>query len=170
MSIRKIKVVNTPHITRYGARSVNRLECAIEDILLERGYGRLEGSGADAAIVPWLYANPKLFKRGMHFGTSIAGKPRIADFIVSTVTRPILIEAKLQDSRGTAWEKIPYSIQDLQATGMDWMLVYDGNEIPEALMEHQRRVTKRDESCVGIFRLADLVGFLHSIDPEPDIW
>jgi hypothetical protein len=159
------RVVHTPHITESGERPKNKLERNIEDSLLRYGYGRVEGNGnqIDPALAIYLHGNPGLFKRGFHYGLTLAGRPKITDFVISTKGMPILVEAKEQDTRGTAYEKIPYSIQCLQATGMPWMLVYDGDYIPEAMMDDQRRRTKLDENCQGIFKYDFFEGFLRSI-------
>lgn len=147
----KISIVDTPHITRYGERSRNRLECQIEDQLFAVGYKRLEGNAANPAILPYLEQHPGLFIRGFHYGTSIAGKPRIVDFALSTVYGVVLLEAKCQDTRGSAWEKIPFSVLDIRATGMLWALIYDGWHIPETLVNHQRLAVAGDKKSLGIW-------------------
>lgn len=165
MSTSTARVVYSPHLMVNGQRPINKLERNIEDTLPSHGYGRVEGNGnkIDSALAIYLHGNPGLFKRGFHYGLTLAGRPKITDFVISTKDMPILVEAKEQDTRGTACEKIPYSIQSLQSTGLPWMMVYDGRYIPEILMDDQRRRTKLDENCRGIIRYEHFANFLRSI-------
>lgn len=158
------KIVYTPHEIKGGGRPVNALECNMEDTLLRLGYGRMATDGkADHLLLPFMRTNKGLFKRGFRWGTTISGRPKITDFIISTKGEPILVEAKMQESRGTAYEKVPYSIQNLQATGLPWILVYDGRYIPEILMDDQRKRTKADPNCYGIYRFEHFENFLRSL-------
>lgn len=137
----------------------------MEDTLLSMGYGRVEGNGAkiDPSLAVYMHGNPGLFKRGFRFGKTLANRPKITDFVISTKDMPVLVEAKEQGTRGTAYEKIPYSVQNLQATGMPWALVYDGPYIPEAVIEHQRKLVKGDELCYGILPFTEFEGLVRSL-------
>lgn len=159
-------VVYTPHITASGERPVNKLERDMEDTLLNLGFGRLATDGkADHLLVPFMRSNKGLFKRGLRFGTTLAGRPKITDFVISQGQGydPILVEAKEQTSRGTAYEKVPFAVQNLQATGLPWALIYDGERIPEALMQDQRKRTKLDPLCYGLYRFEHFENFVRSL-------
>jgi hypothetical protein len=137
----------------------------MEDTLLHLGYGRVVTDGrADKALVPFMKDKRGLFKRGLRWGTTIAGRPKITDFVISSrAGDPILVEAKMQDSRGTAYEKIPYSVLNLQSTGLPWALVYDGEYIPEILMDDMRKMSKEDLNCYGIYRYEHFENFVRSL-------
>lgn len=62
-------------------------------------------------------------------GKTIIGKDRAIDvFIVrQSDQRALAIECKMQDTRGTTDEKIPYALQDLEALRVTGCLVYAGS-------------------------------------------
>jgi hypothetical protein len=67
--------------------------------------------------------------REVPLGKTLIGKNRRIDiFVIEESTRTALaIECKYQDSAGTADEKIPYALSDLQQIGMPVCLVYAGD-------------------------------------------
>ncbi len=69
-------------------------------------------------------------------GTSIIGKQRRVDLLVlEPVTgRALVLECKYQDSSGTADEKIPYTLQDLQALRVPSVVVYAGQGFSEGVL------------------------------------
>lgn len=62
-------------------------------------------------------------------GTSMIGKARRVDLLVHlpATAQALAIECKWQDSSGTADEKIPYALQDLEQMRMPALLVYAGS-------------------------------------------
>lgn len=62
-------------------------------------------------------------------GTSMIGKQRRLDLLLlhRDSARALALECKYQDSSGTADEKIPYSLQDLETLRMPAAIVYAGS-------------------------------------------
>jgi hypothetical protein len=70
-------------------------------------------------------------------GTSILGKPRRIDVLAverGERRRALAIECKYQDSLGTADEKIPYALRDLEALRMPAVVVYAGSGFSEGVL------------------------------------
>lgn len=72
--------------------------------------------------------------RGLHvyeevsLGTSIIGKVRRVDlFVTGPLGRALVIECKYQEGPGTADEKIPYALNDMEAMRVGGVIVYAGN-------------------------------------------
>jgi hypothetical protein len=60
-------------------------------------------------------------------GTSIIGKQRRVDLLVTGPTDTVLVvECKYQESAGTADEKIPYALRDMQALRVGGVITYAG--------------------------------------------
>lgn len=60
-------------------------------------------------------------------GTSIIGKQRRVDlFVTGPDDRVLVVECKYQESMGTADEKIPYAIRDMEALRVSGVIVYAG--------------------------------------------
>lgn len=66
--------------------------------------------------------------REVYIGKSIIGKNRRIDSLVlcERTHKAFAIECKFQDSPGTADEKIPYSLQDMQVLPMGGCIAYAG--------------------------------------------
>jgi len=61
-------------------------------------------------------------------GTSIIGKQRRVDlFVTGPEGRALVIECKYQEGPGTADEKIPYALHDMEAMRIEGVIVYAGN-------------------------------------------
>lgn len=61
-------------------------------------------------------------------GTSIIGKQRRVDlFVTGPSGQALVIECKYQESTGTADEKIPYALDDMQAQRVPGVVVYAGS-------------------------------------------
>ena len=73
--------------------------------------------------------------REVPFGKSIIGKNRRIDvMLIEEATRTAMaIECKYQDSLGTADEKIPYALSDIQQIGMPVCLTYAGEGFSEGI-------------------------------------
>lgn len=69
-------------------------------------------------------------------GTSIIGKRRRVDLVVLDSERrhALALECKYQDSSGTADEKIPYALRDLDALRMPSAMVYAGRGFSEGVL------------------------------------
>lgn len=72
----------------------------------------------------------------VNLGTSIIGKQRRVDlFIVQPgANRAMALECKYQDQSGTADEKIPYTLQDLEALRVPSAVVYAGSGFSEGVL------------------------------------
>ena len=73
--------------------------------------------------------------REVPFGKSIIGKNRRIDvMLIEEATRTAMaIECKYQDSFGTADEKIPHALSDIQQIGMPVCLTYAGEGFSEGI-------------------------------------
>jgi hypothetical protein len=93
--------------------------------------------------------------REIRVGKSIIGKNRCIDvFCVCDVTnKAFAIECKFQDSEGTVDEKIPYSLDDLEAMPMAGCIAYAGKGFSEGVL-HMLRASTRAAYC---FPAADQV-------------
>jgi PD-(D/E)XK nuclease superfamily domain len=98
------------------------------------------------------YANLIAAYVACRFGTrgkSIIGKNRCIDvFCVCDVTnKAFAIECKFQDSEGTVDEKIPYSLDDLEAMPMAGCIAYAGKGFSEGVL-HMLRASTRAAYCL----------------------
>jgi hypothetical protein len=74
--------------------------------------------------------------RELFLGKTIIGKNRRIDILVlekSTGTA-LAVECKYQDSAGTVDEKIPYTLQDMQAMGMPVCVAYAGTGFSQGIL------------------------------------
>jgi hypothetical protein len=61
-------------------------------------------------------------------GTSIIGKQRRVDlFVTGPGEKALVIECKYQEGPGTADEKIPYALDDMEAMRVEGIIAYAGN-------------------------------------------
>jgi hypothetical protein len=69
-------------------------------------------------------------------GTSILGKPRRLDLLLLERggSRALALECKYQDVSGTADEKIPYALKDLESVRMPAVIVYAGSGFSEGVL------------------------------------
>ncbi len=74
--------------------------------------------------------------REVPLGTSILGRPRRIDVMVSdpTSNRALAVECKFQKTQGTADEKIPYALQDIGALRMPGCIAYAGDGFSEGIL------------------------------------
>ena len=87
--------------------------------------------------------------REIRVGKSIIGKNRCLDvFCLCDVTnKAFAIECKFQDSEGTVDEKIPYSLDDLEAMPMAGCIAYAGKGFSEGVL-HMLRASTRAAYCL----------------------
>jgi hypothetical protein len=71
-------------------------------------------------------------------GKSIIGKDRKLDVLVVCGDRAIAIECKSQNVEGTTDEKIPYSLNDLEAMRIPGVLVYAGEGFSDGIVQMLR--------------------------------
>jgi hypothetical protein len=85
----------------------------------------------------------------VNVGTSIIGKQRRVDlFILQPIEKKAFaLECKYQDTSGTADEKIPYSLQDLDALRMPSGLAYAGVGFSEGVL-HLLQASERAAYCL----------------------
>ena len=93
--------------------------------------------------------------REVPLGKTLIGKNRRIDiFVIEESTRTAMaIECKYQDSAGTADEKIPYALADLQQLGMPVCLVYAGEGF-SAGVEHMLAASPIAAHCLPDASLA----------------
>jgi hypothetical protein len=74
--------------------------------------------------------------REINIGKSIIGKNRRIDvfLICESLQQAFAIECKYQDSSGTAEEKIPYTLQNMQSLPMGGCIVYAGSGFSSGLL------------------------------------
>jgi hypothetical protein len=74
--------------------------------------------------------------REVSLGKSIIGKNRRIDvFVVHEPTqRALAIECKYQESQGTVDEKIPYTLQDMEALRVPGIVVYAGHGFSDGVI------------------------------------
>jgi hypothetical protein len=87
--------------------------------------------------------------REIRVGKSIIGKNRCLDvFCLCEVTnKAFAIECKFQDSEGTVDEKIPYSLDDLEAMPLAGCIAYAGKGFSEGVL-HMLRASTRAAYCL----------------------
>lgn len=90
-------------------------------------------TGADYRKLVGRYVVNAFSSRGLKvyeevaLGTSIIGKQRRVDlFVTGPNERVLVIECKYQESAGTADEKIPYALRDMEALRVDGVIAYAG--------------------------------------------
>lgn len=74
--------------------------------------------------------------REVTLGKTIIGKHRRIDVLVvqDETRRAIAIECKYQETQGTTDEKIPYTLQDMEAMGMPVCVVYAGDGFSDGIL------------------------------------
>lgn len=74
--------------------------------------------------------------RELFLGKTIIGKNRRIDILVleRATGVAIAVECKYQDSSGTVDEKIPYTLQDMEAIGMPVCVCYAGTGFSEGIL------------------------------------
>ncbi|MEO8707288.1 MAG: PD-(D/E)XK nuclease superfamily protein [Kofleriaceae bacterium] len=87
--------------------------------------------------------------REVNLGKTIIGKDRQIDvFVVRPADqRAIAIECKYQDVQGTADEKIPYALDDLEALWVPGILVYSGRGWSRGVL-HQLEASRLAAYCL----------------------
>lgn len=82
-----------------------------------------------AYIESW--SNELEIKKEKHIGLRFVGTPRKLDIIIRNKSngKVVGIEAKLQRSQGTAYEKLSYALEDCKASPIPTLLVFAGNQI-----------------------------------------
>lgn len=85
----------------------------------------------------------------VNLGTSIIGKQRRIDLLLleNATGRALVIECKYQDSSGTADEKIPYALQDLESLRIPSVISYAGQGFSEGVL-HLLQSSERAAYCL----------------------
>lgn len=98
-------------------------------------------------------------------GKTVIGKNRRVDiFALRTSDQRVLaIECKYQRSQGTADEKIPYALQDLEALWVPGCLVYAGEGWSEGVL-HTLEGSKFAAFCLPVQPLMDRTGDTLELD------
>src|SRR6185437_671762 len=121
----------------------------------DRTHAAAAMSGAEYANLIAAYVACRFGTRGIKVyreikvGKSIIGKNRCIDvFCVCDVTnKAFAIECKFQDSEGTVDEKIPYSLDDLEAMPMAGCIAYAGKGFSEGVL-HMLQAAPRAAYCL----------------------
>jgi len=114
-------------------------------------------SGAEYANLIGTYVARRFGARGIkvyreiRVGKSIIGKNRTIDvFCICDVTKKAFaIECKFQDSEGTVDEKIPYTLDDLEAMPMAGCIAYAGKGFSSGVL-HMLRASSRAAYCMPV--------------------
>jgi hypothetical protein len=87
--------------------------------------------------------------REVFAGKSIIGKNRRVDILLvcERTNQAYAIECKYQSSQGTADEKIPYALEDIQALRMSGCLIYAGGGWSEGVL-HLLRASPHAAYCL----------------------
>lgn len=87
--------------------------------------------------------------REISLGKSIIGKNRRIDIFAlhEETGRALAVECKFQDSAGTADEKIPYTLQDLEAMHIPAFVVYAGEGFSQGVL-HLLQGSSRAAYCL----------------------
>lgn len=87
--------------------------------------------------------------RELFLGKTIIGKNRRIDILVleRASGQALAVECKYQDSLGTTEEKIPYTLQDMDAIGMPVCVVYAGGGFSEGI-RHMLAAAPRAAHCM----------------------
>ena len=112
-------------------------------------------TGGEYANLIACYVSKRFGSRGLkvyreiHVGKTIIGKNRRIDvFVVCEPTnQAFAIECKFQDSEGTVDEKIPYSLNDLEAMPMAGCIAYAGRGFSAGVL-HMLRASTRAALCL----------------------
>lgn len=93
--------------------------------------------------------------REVFAGKSIIGKNRRVDILLvcERTNQAYALECKYQDSQGTADEKIPYALEDVQALRMSGCLVYAGAGWSDGVL-HLLRASPYAAYCLPAASLA----------------
>jgi hypothetical protein len=114
-------------------------------------------SGAEYANLIAAYVARRFGARGVkvyreiRIGKSIIGKNRCIDvFCVCEATnKAVAIECKFQESEGTVDEKIPYTLDDLEAMPMAGCVAYAGKGFSAGVL-HMLRASTRAAYCLPV--------------------
>ncbi len=90
-------------------------------------------------------------------GLSIIGKQRRLDLLLlhPSSNRAMAIECKYQDSIGTADEKIPYALSDLEQLGLPGMIAYAGSGFSDGVL-HMLKSAAKAAYCLPDHSLSSL--------------
>jgi hypothetical protein len=98
--------------------------------------------------------------REVNVGKSIIGKNRRIDVFCVCEREAFAIECKFQDSPGTVDEKIPYTLDDLEALPMAGCVAYAGQGMSDGVL-HMLRGAPHAAYCLPAPGQAE---------PSPDTW
>ena len=128
-------------------------------------------SGADYANLIAAYVARRFGARGIkvyreiRVGKSIIGKNRCIDVfcLCETTNKAFAIECKFQESEGTVDEKIPYSLDDLEAMPMAGCIAYAGKGFSAGVL-HMLRAAPRAAYCLPAHGQHDSSGDTRELD------
>src|SRR5690242_20350306 len=103
--------------------------------------------------------------REIKIGKTIIGKNRCIDIfcIGGDDEKAFAIECKFQDSEGTVDEKIPYSLDDLEAMAMAGCIAYAGKGFSAGVL-HMLRASTRAAYCLPVADQADTTAETKELD------
>lgn len=81
-------------------------------------------------ILDWHFDNLNIY-REPYVGSRFIGQERKLDIVLERNGNVLGIEAKLQQTSGTAYQKIPYTIEDSKKTPIPTIIVFSGDEIKQ---------------------------------------
>ena len=103
--------------------------------------------------------------REVRIGKTIIGKDRCIDVfcLCEANNKAFAIECKYQDSVGTVDEKIPYTLDDLQALPMAACIAYAGTGFSQGVL-HMLRASSRAAYCLPAVDQSDSTASTRELD------
>jgi hypothetical protein len=103
--------------------------------------------------------------REIRVGKTIIGKNRCIDVfcLCEATNKAFAIECKFQDSEGTVDEKIPYSLDDLEAMPMAGCIAYAGKGFSPGVL-HMLRASTRAAYCFPVAEQGDSTAETKELD------
>ena len=128
-------------------------------------------TGGEYANLIACYVSKRFGSRGLkvyreiHVGKTIIGKNRRIDvFVVCEPTnQAFAIECKFQDSEGTVDEKIPYTLDDLEAMPMAGCIAYAGKGFSAGVL-HMLRASTLAAYCLPVADQGDTTADTKELD------
>lgn len=81
-------------------------------------------------ILSWKIPNLNVYTE-VFVGSRFIGQKRRLDIVVECNNRTLGIEAKTQQSGGTAYQKLPYAIEDAKRCPIPTIIVFSGKEMKD---------------------------------------
>ena len=126
----------------------------IEAQLLNLGYKKVKST---EFLELSNHSNEKMFASQFNLGKNIYNTRQIVDFIISRKNeKPLVIQAKWQQSKGSVDEKFPYLIINLkEKSQFDSLIVIDGGGYRKDAIDWMKE--QIDEKLIGILSYSEFM-------------